>query len=444
MPEYYHNSPNAEIKKHREFKKRSAMNIKKIISILVFSTAACIYTSAQANQNNEYDTTGGKVLFQFKNTKGDTYRILSTVEESVYIKQSPSAPLQLHHQATILNRVSAEVTDVLEDGTAVNECSFMTSENSVSTGSGAVFEYGKEYKSVFKRSPQGKYTISDEYFMPTVIDVPVFKTTEVSPNERWTSKGFELHDLRMMNIPVPYKVPFDAEYQYLGKKDGFDVINVKYEMYMETPSIATINGNDDYPVQMSGWSDELIYFNSESGQIDHYTESFRIVMNTYYGMSYDFRGTAHAEVTFTKPASEENVTEVQEKIESLGIENVTVKKDEIGLTLSIENIQFKPDSAYLLDSEKEKLKKIVQILEAYPEKDILVSGHTALAGSLESCQKLSELRAQAVAGQLISMGARDSKHIFTKGYGASKPIGSNSTAEGKAKNRRVEITLMDK
>ncbi|MCR5217598.1 OmpA family protein [Treponema sp.] len=419
------------------------MKLKNLTALILTATAAFMTYSQSASQD-EYDLSQGKVLLEFKNTKGDTYTILSTVEEAVYVQESPYSPLLLHHQATILNRVSAEVIDVLEDGSAVNECTFMTSENSVSTSNGSVFEYGTEYESVFKRSPQGQYTITDEYFMPTVIDVPVFKKEAVEPGTKWTAEGFELHDLRNMNIPTPYKVPFDADYEYLGKKDGFDVIRVKYEMYMETPSIATIDSNNDYPVEISGWSDELIYFNSEIGQIDHYTESFRIVMNTNWGMSYDFRGTAHAEVKFTKPASEENVAEVQKEIEKLGIENVTVKKDEVGLTLSIENIQFKPDSAYLLESEKTKLKKIAKILEAYKDKDILVSGHTALAGSAESCQKLSELRAQAVASQLISMGVRDSKHIFTKGFGATKPIDSNKTPDGMAKNRRVEITLMDK
>lgn len=419
------------------------MKIKKIIS-LALASSVFFATYSQNLENKNTEENQEKVLLEFKNTKGDTYTILSTVEESVYVKERPSSPLLLHHQAKILNRVSAEVSDILEDGSSVNECTFMTSENSVSTLNGAVFEYGKEYKSVFTRSPQGKYTISDEYFMPTVIDVPFFQKKAVSVGSKWKAEGFELHDLRTMNIPTPYKVPFEAEYEYLGKKDGFDLIKVKYEMYMETPSIATIDKNADFPVQISGFSDELIYFNSQLGQIDHYTETFRIVMNTYYGSTFDFRGTAHAEVKFTKPASEENVKEVQKEIDKLGIENVTVKKDETGLTLSIENIQFMPESSYLLDSEKEKLKKIAAILKAYPEKDILVSGHTALSGSKESCQKLSELRAQAVASQLIYMGVRDSNHIFTKGFGAEKPVASNKTSEGKAKNRRVEITLMDK
>ena len=230
------------------------------------------------------------------------------------------------------------------------------------------------------------------------------------------------------------------------------LINKKYADYYRELVLKTINSyriyRRDFDAITLLFSRELARFNANK------KDNTASVDDLNFSLDYREDGTPIGKVSFkyeqkngrreipSFQAEESYNEEIVAQL--LAPDEITVKKDEIGLTLSIENIQFKPDSAYLLDSEKEKLKKIVQILEAYPEKDILVSGHTALAGSLESCQKLSELRAQAVAGQLISMGARDSKHIFTKGYGASKPIGSNSTAEGKAKNRRVEITLMDK
>ncbi|MBQ1593522.1 MAG: OmpA family protein, partial [Treponema sp.] len=91
----------------------------------------------------------------------------------------------------------------------------------------------------------------------------------------------------------------------------------------------------------------------------------------------------------------------------------------------------------------EKLKKIAQILEAYPDNDILVSGHTA-TGKGRDPQELSEARAKAVADYLIQLGVKDNYHIFTQGFGDKNPIAPNNTEEGKSKNRRVEITIMDK
>ena len=128
----------------------------------------------------------------------------------------------------------------------------------------------------------------------------------------------------------------------------------------------------------------------------------------------------------------------------MNIEDVSVKKSDKGLVISLENIQFKPDSAVLLESEMIKLKKIGEVLKQFSQNDILVTGHTAMAGNAKLRQKLSEQRAQVVADYLIKLGIKDAYHIFTKGFGATQPVASNDTEDGKAKNRRVEIIIMDK
>ena len=74
---------------------------------------------------------------------------------------------------------------------------------------------------------------------------------------------------------------------------------------------------------------------------------------------------------------------------------------------------------------------------------MLISGHTALAGSEAARLKLSKERAQAVANFLVSIGLKDAYHVFTQGFGAEKPIAPNETEAGKAKNRRVEITILE-
>ena len=89
------------------------------------------------------------------------------------------------------------------------------------------------------------------------------------------------------------------------------------------------------------------------------------------------------------------------------------------------------------------LEKIAELLKAFPNNDLLISGHTALSGTMESCQVLSEQRAEAVADYLKKLGVKDAYHIFTRGFGASKPIGDNSTEAGMSKNRRVEITIIN-
>lgn len=420
-----------------------------------------------------YDTNGGAVEFTFKYQEGDSYRILSTVNEDVYVN------MRLHHSAEIINRISTQVLSINEDGSATHKSTFMTTESSQSAIDRGTFSWGEEYLSIFDRSKKGVYTIDDQYFMPTVRDVPIFPDHPIKPGDTWTAEGHEAHDLRLnFGIQTPYKVPFTATYTYLGtvnrekkqvrtmsyaaasvskkannqslnKGDNkLHVFRVKYSMYMETPERnfkAIEDPYADYPQAMMGFSDELVYWDAEKGAIDHYTENFRILIETAYGRMYEFRGTAHAEVTdFVRTATEENVEEVKKQIDDLGLENVNVIKSDKGLTLSIENIQFKPDSPELLEGEIDKLERIAQILSLFPDNDLLISGHTAVANNGVDSKQLSADRAQTVADYLINLGVRERQEVFTLGFGDTLPIAPNSTEEGRAKNRRVEITIMDK
>ena len=378
-------------------------------------------------------------IFRFKYSKEDNYRILSTVKENVMLNG------RFSHYSEILNRVSVRVTDVDDGGRGFNEGIFMTSESSV--GRGGNFSWGEEYESKFWRDSQGVYEISDEYFMPVVRDVPIFPETPVGIGESWTASGHEAHDLgRQFGMNKPFKIPFTVEYTYardevIGGKT-FCVIEANYEISYASPEPKFMI--EDYPAYTMGFSNQTIFWDAEKGQIDHYYEDFRIVIESALGMTLDFQGTAHAEVTdFERAATDENLKDVQNKVSELGLENVTVAQSDKGLTISIENIQFKADSAVLEESEKEKLKMISEILKEY-QNDILVAGHTARAGSEASCQQLSEERADSVAEYLIGLGVRDKYHILTIGHGSKIPVASNSTAKGMAKNRRVEITILDK
>ena len=121
----------------------------------------------------------------------------------------------------------------------------------------------------------------------------------------------------------------------------------------------------------------------------------------------------------------------------------SVKAEEKGVTLTLENIQFPLDSALLLDSEKQKLMGISEILKRYADRDILITGHTARVGTEESSQALSEQRAKAVGDYLISLGAVRETQIITRGMGSREPLADNATEAGRRLNRRVEITILE-
>jgi outer membrane protein OmpA-like peptidoglycan-associated protein len=120
----------------------------------------------------------------------------------------------------------------------------------------------------------------------------------------------------------------------------------------------------------------------------------------------------------------------------------TLAVEKIGIIYANE-IQFLPDSAELTEMEKAKLREIAAILPKYPNRKILIGGYTVLAGSLNGRQQISMNRAQAAADFLLSLNVCREEELIVRGYGAARPLQNNTTAEGKAANRRAEIIVLD-
>ena len=380
------------------------------------------------------------VKFEFKQKKGNSGSYISTVEEDVYINNVPS------HHAEIINRISSKMTNVAADGEAFIYATYMTTENSISQRTGRSLTWGEETTSVFSRKKNGELTISDDIYMPTVRNVPVFPDKKVKVGETWTAKGKEVQDVRKaFNMDKALIFPFEANYTYKEDKtiDGkkLNVILVDYEFSYEATD-EQLNAGQTL-TQSVGWSKQTLYWDNDKGLLDHYDEEFLIKIKDIYGNLYVFTGTAHAELTeFSSLNDDTNVKQLQDTFDKLKLDNISVKKGDKGLTISLDNIQFEADSDKLLDSEKAKLKKIGELLKKYSN-DLLITGHCAERGTASARQKLSEERAEAVASYLIDLGVRDEYHIFTQGKGSKEPVASNNTEEGRAKNRRVEITIMD-
>jgi len=106
--------------------------------------------------------------------------------------------------------------------------------------------------------------------------------------------------------------------------------------------------------------------------------------------------------------------------------------------LTLNNIFWASGSATLLASSKRELNILLDILQKYPDQQIIIQGHTDNVGSEEDNLKLSMDRAQAVLSYLKEGGISDHR-MSTKGYGESAPVADNDTVAGRQSNRRVEI-----
>lgn len=118
-----------------------------------------------------------------------------------------------------------------------------------------------------------------------------------------------------------------------------------------------------------------------------------------------------------------------------------VKEEARGVVITLSGgVLFASGKYELLPIARNKLDEVAKALSDQGYKSIVVEGHTDSRGSESQNHLLSERRAEAVRAHLVSRGIESSK-ISSVGLGESRPIADNSTAEGRANNRRVEIIV---
>jgi len=112
-----------------------------------------------------------------------------------------------------------------------------------------------------------------------------------------------------------------------------------------------------------------------------------------------------------------------------------------GSVIALRNIFFNTASFDLLSASNAELEKLGQLLKTNPTLRIELGGHTDNVGGDAANMTLSEQRAKAVRDHLIGQGI-DGGRITAKGYGKTKPVATNDTEEGRALNRRTEVTVL--
>ena len=381
-----------------------------------------------------------RVQLEFVYEEGEQYRILSTVEQDVWINGAHS------HRSTILNRISISVRRVAGDRGYIR-ATFVTSEEAVGGAAQSdVFAWGNEYESEFWRDRLGYYEIEPQYYMPVVRDVPVFPDRLLKPGETWSAAGHEMHDFRRsFGIPEPYRFPIPVSYQFIDtvERDGRDyaLISVRYTVFYRPDRRYP---GAIYPVRISGFSDQLIHWDLRAGRPHEYEEEYSFVFTLSSGDEVVYEGTAGARVIEASRMDRNRIAaEVRRDLNDLGFNDQEVVETERGITIRLDNILFPPDSSLLLESEKLKLAGIARILERYPDRDIFIGGHTALAGSEAGRLELSQERAASVAGYLLALGVRQRDQMILRGLGATEPVAPNDTEAGRRRNRRVEITILE-
>ncbi len=383
----------------------------------------------------------GGQAFRFQYKDGEKYRLLTEVEEDVYYNG------QLSHRSEILSKIAVETLQV-RDGAGQLSCIFQTSERAF--GADTSYAWAEDYESVFWRDGRGAYDIAARYFMPVVRSVPLFPKKEVEPGDTWTAPGEEAHDLRRgFGIQEPVRFPVQVQYTYRGteQREGRElaVIGIHYTVFHRFEGLGPGRAGV-VPVRVSGQSDMTYYFDPALGQPASYEERFDLVLEFSDGLTVEYVGKSRGRFLESAELDKEKVADdIRKQLAERGVADTSVRAEEAGVTVSLENVQFAPNSFELLPAEKAKLRSIGQILAKYADRDLAVSGHTARAGSYTEAQhqELSELRARAVADYLLAIGAARAAQLTSRGYGYSRPLADNATEQGRRVNRRVEITILE-
>src|SRR5256712_3361351 len=117
------------------------------------------------------------------------------------------------------------------------------------------------------------------------------------------------------------------------------------------------------------------------------------------------------------------------------------RRTESGILVNLKSsLLFSTDSAVVKPAAVGQLAQLGDILAKYPDDRIRIQGHTDSTGSAAHDEELSLLRAEAVRDVLPSRGLNP-RQMLVEGVGAARPIPDNSTAEGRAENRRVQLNI---
>ena len=112
-----------------------------------------------------------------------------------------------------------------------------------------------------------------------------------------------------------------------------------------------------------------------------------------------------------------------------------------GQGFSFDEVHFDTGSATLKPESTKQLQYVAVVLQAFPQAAIRVEGHTDNTGDATANKQLSGDRAAAVQKALNGLGVSDAQ-ISSAGYGQEKPIASNDSEDGRAKNRRVDVVVL--
>jgi len=365
----------------------------------------------------------------FIHREGEVIHADSLVDETVYVDG------YLSHQAEVDEFSVTAVREVAQDGSAVLDADFRTVERV--EGYPGSLEWVSSETVRLERETSGELKVPDDAFRPVLRHVPRFPETPVKPGDSWSFPAEEVHVFRIGGqIWGPYRGPAQVLYTYMDNETSEDRllarIGLEYSIHI------AVRGNE--PVRMlSGHSRQEVLWDIGEGRPVLKTEDFEFFMLMADGRTQEFRGSGKTTYRRTQSLDRARVTE-DLKSDLAEVPGIKVTPAEEGIRVSVEELDtilFEPESAVIREDQKKRLAEVARILSRYPDRDILITGHTADYGSFDGRRALSFERADAVGRFLFPGGRPGPGRLFLRGAGNTEPLGSDRA------DRRVEILILD-
>lgn len=290
----------------------------------------------------------------------------------------------------------------------------------------------------FSMNNKGEFEEKNLSYFPLIQGLPYF------PEEFDISKAYKNNGKAVINFTNEeyFILPVNAVTQYSGKQklwgQTYDLFNITYS-YKEIPEDISYKINN-----IKGYHNLKVYFDQEKGLPvyiqDNFTEEFflqdKIIKRDGFYLFFYTTGEKIDKDKIVRDLSDDKIIVEKDK------EYLKIEKRKEGVAIVLENLLFKPDTSYLIESEYPKIDKIYEILSKIKDKNFLIVGHTAKAGTEEEQISLSLERAKKISEELIKRGINPEQIMYI-GKGAKEPIAPNDTEENMKKNRRVEIIIID-
>lgn len=313
--------------------------------------------------------------------------------------------------------------------------------------------------SSFTISEDGNLTMIEDNGFPSFRSFPTFPKDKIKIGDKWNATAERAVD--PLNKGIITRLPIYIQYQYTGdgKYHDEDIFILKAQ-WATRYGISYFDSQGDKELKSAMGSHKAdIYVSKKTGCallvrdiIDEtfvYQDGNKINFQGFITLFTEYPPAVDREIIIpslnriAKNNNDKNDDDTQKDFfKDKDVPDISYENTNRGIRLTIQNLQFKPNSSELLPGEENRLNQIAKVLKQAKNSMFLVEGHTASTGNISGEKQLSVERAYTIAEELIKRGISAEKFIY-KGSGSSKPIASNETPEGMAKNRRVEITILE-